>query len=330
MKIGAYLKKRSENWTELERLNDTIGAGKTGSMSGKEAAKFSQHYRSACSDLAMSSEHKLPVPTVRYLHNLVARSHNNLYGMSGVALRNLAHQVFVVAPKKVLNDICVQISSVLFFGLFAAAALCAFSEHAFPGFAERVLGEAQIQNLENMYEEPIGSNVGQAHYIYMSARYIQNNTSIGLRCFGEGILILPCLYELIFNAVVLGASFGYMARESSIGGENFLQFVTAHGPFELTAISLSAAGGLRLGVGLFVTNGLKRLESLKLAAINAVPIIMSAVVLFILAAFTEGCISPTPLPYILKAMWAIVSSVVMMVYFVVLGSIDDGGLDATG
>lgn len=330
MKIGTYLKKRSENWSDLERLNDNIGTGKTGKLKGKDAATFAQHYRNACSDLAMSSEHKLPVSTVRYLHNLVARSHNNLYGASAIAFRNLARQVFVVAPKKVLNDICVQISSVLFFGLFAAAALCAFSEESFPRFAERVLGDEQIEQLEEMYDQPISSQVGQAHYVYMSAFYIQHNTSIGLKCFGEGILILPCLYELISNAIVLGASFGYMARESSIGGENFLQFVTAHGPFELTAIALSAAAGLRLGIGLFVTKGLKRLESLKLAATDAVPIIMSAVVLFILAAFTEGCISPTGLPYIVKAFWAIASSFAMMIYFVVLGSMDEGGLDATG
>lgn len=329
MKIGAYLKKRSENWAELERLNDTIESGKANMLKGKEAAAFAQNYRNACSDLAMSSEHKLPVSTVRYLHSLVARSHNSMYGMSGIALRNFARQVLVVAPKKVLNDVCVQIASVLFFGLFAASALCAFSEESFPRYAEKVLGEEMIQQLEDMYEEPIGSTSGQAQYVYMSAKYIQHNTSIGLKCFGEGILILPCLYELIFNAIFLGACFGYMARENSIGGENFLQFVTAHGPFELTAIALSAAAGLRLGIGLFVTNGLSRLDSVKLAASNAVPIIMSAVVLFILAAFTEGCISPTPLPYVIKAFWAIASSIAMMVYFVVLGSMDEAGPDAT-
>src|SRR5690606_20677456 len=102
-------------------------------------------------------------------------------------------------------------------------------------------------------------------------------------------------------------------------GDNFFQFVTAHGPFELTAIALSAGAGLRMGLGLFSTGGLRRIDSLRRSALQAVPIMSAAVVLFFLAAFTEGFVSPSPLPYVVKAAWAIMSSGLMMFYFVVLG-----------
>ena len=46
-----------------------------------------------------------------------------------------------------------------------------------------------------------------------------------------------------------------------VGGDNFFEFVTAHGPFELTAIALAAAAGLRLGIGVFHTAGLTRRDS---------------------------------------------------------------------
>ena len=46
-------------------------------------------------------------------------------------------------------------------------------------------------------------------------------------------------------------------------GDHFFEFVTAHGPFELTAIALAAGAGLRLGVGLFATAGLTRLDSVR-------------------------------------------------------------------
>ena len=49
-----------------------------------------------------------------------------------------------------------------------------------------------------------------------------------------------------FNAASLGAAFGYMARADVAAGETFFEFVRAHGPFELTAIVLSAGAGLRL------------------------------------------------------------------------------------
>ena len=61
------------------------------------------------------------------------------------------------------------------------------------------------------------------------------------------------------------------------------------------------------------------MESFRLNAERALPIILAAVVLFFLAALTEGFISPSPLPYFLKACVAILSSGMLMYYFVVLG-----------
>ncbi len=168
-----------------------------------------------------------------------------------------------------------------------------------------------------MYEHPL--NAGVDHYISAAAFYIWHNTGIGLKCFASGMLVIPCLYTLSSNATVLGASFGYMARETVPEGLNFLQFVTAHGPFELTAIVLSAAAGLRLGLGWIQTLGYRRLDAIRIAAFRAVPIIAAAVVMFSLAALTEGFISPSPLPYLFKASWAIFSSGLLCFYFIVLG-----------
>ena len=105
----------------------------------------------------------------------------------------------------------------------------------------------------------------------------------------------------------------------AVGGDNFFHFVTAHGPFELTAIALAAGAGLRLGVGLFSTGGLTRAESLRESAMQAVPVMAASAMLFICAAFTEGFLSPSPAPYIIKAMWAVLSSGLISFYFVVLG-----------
>jgi uncharacterized membrane protein SpoIIM required for sporulation len=132
-------------------------------------------------------------------------------------------------------------------------------------------------------------------------------------------LILPCLFNLAYNAVSLGTVFGYMARPDSIGGDHFYHFVTAHGPFELTAIALAAAAGLRLGVGLFNTGGLTRVESLRESALRAVPVMAASAALFSLAAFTEGFLSPSPAPYLVKAAWAVLSSGLISFYFVILG-----------
>ena len=153
----------------------------------------------------------------------------------------------------------------------------------------------------------------------MAGFYIQHNTGIGLQCFAFGLAVVPGIMVTVFNAGVLGASFGYMARPDTPGGENFFEFVTAHGPFELTAIVLSAGAGLRLGLAWIYTHGLTRGDSLRKTAREAMPIMGAAMLLFFGAAMLEGFLSPSEAPYWAKAGAAVVSSLLLMFYFVLLG-----------
>jgi uncharacterized membrane protein SpoIIM required for sporulation len=201
--------------------------------------------------------------------------------------------------------------------MFSVAAILGWAESLFPNFAENILGAEQINAYERMYAAPLPGNFNT--YAMQAANYIRHNTSIGLECFALGPLILPTLVKLAYNAMLLGATFGYMARSGVSPGNNFFEFVTAHGVFELTAIALSAAAGLRLGVGWIATGGLTRMDSFLKNAEKALPIIMVSVVLFFLAALTEGFISPSALPYWVKILWAVASSTLLMFYFCVLG-----------
>jgi uncharacterized membrane protein SpoIIM required for sporulation len=153
----------------------------------------------------------------------------------------------------------------------------------------------------------------------MAAFYIYNNTGIGLKCFSGGLLVIPGLFITVFNAAHLGAAFGYMARPEVVEGEHFFHFVTAHGPFELTAIVLSAGAGLRLGIGWLIPGRLSRLASLRRTAAEAMPLMGAAMCMFFLAAMIEGFISPSALPQLLKQAVAVVSSGLLTFYFVILG-----------
>jgi uncharacterized membrane protein SpoIIM required for sporulation len=318
MNIAELLEQRRQGWMELERMCDSLQSYRFPYLKqGGMVSRFSALYRAACTDLAMSDQYQLPPTTVEYLHRLVGRAHSQLYRSRRFPFHRWTYYMSVIAPQSIFRDICVKIAFMLFFGLFTLSAILAWSERSFPGYAERVLGNEQIEQLENNFDRPLEGNFDQ--YVMMSGFYIKHNTSIGLQCFALGPLVLPSLCALGYNGVVLGASFGYMTRSDVEQGDVFFQFVTAHGVFELTAIALSAAAGLRLGVGLFATGGLNRLDSFRLNAERALPIIMASIVLFILAAFTEGFVSPSPLPYLLKASYAVMSSALLMYYFVVLG-----------
>ena len=318
MKIAELLEKRREGWIELERMCDSLQSARFPFyQNGNMVSRFSALYRAACTDLSMAEQYQLPPATVEYLHRLVGRSHSQLYRSTSFAKNRWMHYVTKIAPQSIFRDPCVKVACVVFFGLFTLSAMLAWSEGSFPGYAERILGEKKIEAMEQSFSKPINGNF--EHFIVNAGFYISHNTSIGLQCFALGPLILPSLCALGFNAVDLGASFGYMARSEVEEGDVFFQFVTAHGVFELTAIALAAASGLRLGVGLFATFGFRRLDSFRLNAERALPIILASVILFFMAAFTEGFISPSPLPYLVKAGVAIFSSGLLMYYFVVLG-----------
>jgi uncharacterized membrane protein SpoIIM required for sporulation len=217
----------------------------------------------------------------------------------------------------VFNDRCVQLMALVFFGVFFLSALFARQKDSWPLYAQHILTDQFVEQIEKMYEEPLRGRSSQID-TYMAAFYIQHNTGIGLQCFVGGLFVIPGLYITISNAAQLGATFGYMDRPD-VEGQYFFEFVTAHGPFELTAIALSAGAGLRLGLSWIRTGGLSRLASLHKTAKEAMPLMGSAMVLFFLAALVEGFLSPSELPFWFKRLVAILSSGMLMFYFLLLG-----------
>ena len=226
--------------------------------------------------------------------------------------------LMVDAPQRIFRDRCVQFAFLAFWGVFLLSAYLAYSKDIWPKYAEQMLSESVIEQMEEGFSEPMGGRDSQMNFT-MAGLYIWNNTSIGLKCFAFGMLLLPGLYITVFNAAHLGAAFGYMARPEVVEGANFFNFVTAHGPFELTAIVLSAGAGLRIGISWIATGGLTRMSSVWKTAQEAMPIMGAAVILFFLAAMIEGFLSPSSAPYWVKACVAVLSCGLLTFYFVVLG-----------
>jgi uncharacterized membrane protein SpoIIM required for sporulation len=317
MKVSELLESRRRNWQELESLCDQLARRMRKSLGPTTLARFSSLYRSACADLALADAYQLPPNTVQYLHRLVGRAHNQLYRSRKFDWQSWGDILLYQVPQTVFNDRCVQFAFLLFWGVFILSAALAYSQAYWPGFAEELCGREHLEQMEQSFESS-PRNPPQVRF-FMAGYYIQHNTGIGLQCFAFGLLVIPGIVVTTFNAAVLGASFGYMARPDVPGGENFFEFVTAHGPFELTAIVLSAGAGLRLGFGWIYTQGLTRGDSLRRTAEEAMPVMGAAIILFFLAALVEGFLSPSDAPYWIKAGTAVLSSALMMFYFVMLG-----------
>lgn len=321
MKVSELIKKRQPMWLELEQLCDILG--NVASKPNQELiARFSALYRAACADLALAESHQLPPNTVDYLHRLVGRAHNQLYRSRSFQWQDWARKIFFDTPRTIFREPCVHIATGVFWGLFLISAFLAYNETVWPGFAENIVGEEQLGDVRQMYT---GFDQGRGFGAdgFMFGFYVNNNAGIGLSCFVTMLGVLPGLVTLAFNALHLGTVFGFMFRpDIGDASRNFQNFVTAHGPFELTAIVLSAGAGLKIGLGWVITHGRTRRDSLARTAREALPIAMAAVVLFCLAAVVEGFISPTEsarMPWWVKGGVGLVSNFLLLIYFVILG-----------
>ena len=317
MKVSELLEKRRANWNLLERLCEKMEK-KSHRRSARNIAQFAALYRAACADLALADSYQLPPAAVSYLHQLVARAHNQLYRSRMFDFSRWSEEMFVHVPARLFKDNALRLSFLLFWGLFFLSMFLSSTYSPLPDYALNVIGQEQMIGFEHNFDSPIGNHSPGDNVGSMAGFYIWHNATIGLRCFAAGLLFgVGGLFELIFNAFFLGAVFGYMSQLPQ--SENFYNFVTAHGPFELTAVVLSAAAGMKLGFAMVMTGGLTRADSLRQAGRDAMPTMAAAVVLFVLAAMIEGFISPSGLPYEVKAAVGVFSTGVLLFYFVFLG-----------
>ena len=333
MRVSELLKQRRGQWRELERLCEAIETQRKTAVPAQTVTRFASLYRSACADLALADEYRLPQNTINYLHQLVGRAHNQLYRSRRFDFTTWQHKMMVEVPQMIFNDGCVQIAFLVFWSTFMLSAFLSASDVVWPEFAESVLASEQLDLMEENFREPLADRMPGVN-LRMAAFYIWHNTGIGLKCFAGGLLVVPGLVVTLFNAVSLGAAFGYFARADVAAGINFYEFVTAHGPFELTAIVLCAGAGLRLGLSWIKTQGLTRVASLRKTSQAAMPLMCAAIVLFFLAALIEAFVSPSSFdglsavaesvgltisPYVIKAGLAVICSGALMFYFVILG-----------
>jgi uncharacterized membrane protein SpoIIM required for sporulation len=314
MKVVDLLESRRDQWRELEAGCGRLESGRRKSRQASEIARFAFLYRAACADLALADAYQLPPATVQYLHQLVGRAHNQMYRSRSFDVAHWSHEMLVALPRRLFRDNSLRLAFVIFWGMFLATMAVAYVS---PDFAERLLGKEMITGMEQMYDSPLEDrdvDTGTG----MSGFYLQHNAGIGLQCFAGGIFFgVGGILITISNAAILGAVFGHMLTVPQ--RENFYHFVTGHGPFELTAIVLAAGAGMRMGFSLIDTRGWRRGAALRLAAREAVPAICASIVLFGLAGLIEAFISPSPLPYWVKASVGIVTTLLLLAYFFVLG-----------
>jgi len=287
MKQSQFESRHQPEWQRFTRLLEALERGKSDS---KTSEGFASDYRRICQQLALAQERGYSSHLVDPLHQLAARGHQQLYRHRSQLGAEVVSFLMAGFPRLVRAQWrFVLAASVLFFGSLIVMGLLVYW---FPDLVYTVVSPEQVSEMEGMYD-PSARRLGEAAVRgssedwMMFAYYIMNNIGIAFQTFASGLLFgLGSVFFLFFNGLMIGAVAGHL---SGIGfGQTFWSFAIGHGAFELSAIALAGAAGLKLGWALLAPGALPRSEALRLAAKISVQLVCGVMVFLLIAAFIEA------------------------------------------
>ncbi len=274
-------------WQELE--SDLEGAQRK-----LDPDRFLALYRLCCEHLALARARSFPLHVIERLSSITSRAHQIIYRQSDVGLSRVAQALFKDFPSMVRRHwLYVAAAAAL---LMIPTMAIAIATYFNPDLVFSIVDRTTAAQFEQMYS-PAAQAIGRPRNIasdwLMFGFYIKNNIGIAFQCYATGVVFgLGSLYFLLANGVFGGGIAGYIA---SLGyGSTFFPFVATHSAFELTAIVLCGAGGLRIGKSVLLPGQLTRVAALKLASRETSVIVLGAAAMLVVAAAIEAFWSSAP------------------------------------
>lgn len=272
-------------WQNLESL---LAGSATERRDADGLRQLPANYRLVCHHLALAKCRCYSPFLVDRLNRIVVACHNLLYSQSARFRYQWLRFLLLGYPRVLHNNRrYIWVASLLFVGPFVGLGMLCYFD---PDFIYAVMDWQQVRGMESMYD-PAARVLGRERQadtdLYMFGYYIQNNIGIAFREFAGGIFFgVLTVLVLVFNGAILGAVSGHLTQLGYVS--TFYPFVIGHGAFELTAIVLSGAAGLKIGMALIDPGPLKRIAALREASREAVQIVLGAAAMLLIAAFIEA------------------------------------------
>ncbi|HMK84419.1 MAG TPA: stage II sporulation protein M [Steroidobacteraceae bacterium] len=269
------------HWKELE------AAVKLGERQ-LEPERFLMLYRTCCEHLALAQARGFPVPLVERLSIVTARAHQIVYRQSDYGWGRISRTLLHGFPAMVrAHRGYVAVAALL---VLVPALALGFAVYHRPDLVLSVVDSRTASQFEQMYN-PANPEIGRLRDAGGNWEafgfYIMNNIGIAFQCYVMGILFgLGSAYVLLFNGALGGAVAGYVSSCGYAG--TFFPFIATHSAFEVTAIVLCGAAGLRLGRSVLLPGRRTRVAALQLAARETSFIVFGAAVMLVIAAAVEA------------------------------------------
>lgn len=279
-----FEQRHGADWQRLEQQLAALEGGRR----DVDAAAVARDYRRVCEQLALVRARGWPLHLADRLDALAQRAHRLVYRQPAQSLERLRRLLAWRFPQALRRNGRWLLLSALVFTLPMLAIYLAVRLD--PAFALTVIDAQQLASFDSMYGDgatAFGRERDADTDWVMFGYYVRNNISVAFQCFATGLLAgLGSLFFLAFNGLLGGAVAGYLDARGL--GHNFWPFVATHAAFELTAIVIAGAGGLRLGHALLAPGRLTRSMALQQAAADGALLIGGAIVMLVMAAFVEA------------------------------------------
>jgi uncharacterized membrane protein SpoIIM required for sporulation len=289
MDYSRFLQLREPFW---RRFEERLAAARRDPrrLTYEDLEELALTYRQVLHDHALATARFGSTGAARRLEWLAIQGTRWIYGPAGGRRGGFLRfwtRSFPMAFRENLANLSASVA------LFAVAALFGlFLASIQTGMASALLSPQAVRGLEerHLWTEKV---LHAAPPALTSSAIATNNISVSLVGWAGGALAgLGSLYIILFNGFLLGALFG-VTLHYGLAGE-LAEFVSAHGPLEITLMLVTAAAGLGLARGLIEADDRPRGEAVAAAARQALSVLGGCVPWFILLALVETFLSPSP------------------------------------
>ncbi len=292
MTLGVFVRKNRPRWQRLETMLGLIERGGPRRTNRSFLQELSTFYRATTADLAFAQTHYRGTTLLLFLHQLVARAHNQIYRPNRFSLRGCLRFFRNEIPQALRKHLQAITWSAIVFLLGTALGLSAVQ------FDERAASIILPTNvLDSIYSGHMwtGGIFSVVPAPVASTFLFTSNISVALMAFAGGLSFgLITAWILFQNGFMLGVVFKLCADYGLLGA--LLEFITGHGLLEISAIIVSGGAGFVVANALLNPGSYSRSDALAEQGRSAVRMAIISVPALITAGCIEAFISPAHFP----------------------------------
>ncbi len=284
------------------RLTELLKKRRSHRLGFNEVRELVALHERVSADMSLAQERGLPEADI--LRPLVVESFSILYGERGRASRLNLRTIlkFISDMPVVVRRFWLQIALVtatLILSAFGGAYAVIVSDEVAP---VAVLGETITRNFQDVLSEEgdwaLAASIPTEMRPAASAFIIANNIRLAIYAFVIGIFLG---YFTLGVNFVNGYMLGYITSlylDAAIKSGNyeyiyyFFAGILPHGVLEIPAIILSSSAGVAIGLSWLMPGKLSRMENLQKTAREALPLLVLAVALLVIAGLIEAFVTP--------------------------------------